>query len=122
MNADELRLFGSNMIVKSIKEYIDNHTDEFKELHNRFQQLTKNDPDVIHWHSDVDVYVKSVRLAEGPPKDTIRSKMYADGELQLKYIKENTNLNNNQILMNLYALQFFFEYGSQYFLNKNDNI
>ena len=119
MNADELRLFGSNMIVKSIQEYIDNHPDEFKVLHTRFQELTENDADAVHWHSDIDVYVKSDRLVEGPPKDTIHSKMYADGAIQLQYINENTNLNNNQILMNLYSLQFFFEYGSQYFLSKN---
>ena len=122
MNTDELRLFGSNMVIKSIEEYIDNHPDEFAELHSNFAHLTENNPDAVHWHSDIDIYVKSVRLSMGIPTDTFLATMYHAGQSQLEYIQEKTKSNNNQILMSLYSLQFLFEYGSQYFLNKKNNL
>lgn len=111
MNDNELRLFGFNLINKSIEYYIDNHTDDFQKLFNSFKELTKEDKDGMHWHSDIDVYLKTRNLDIQKPN--------LIGETQLNYLKQNTNMNDNNIILNLYSLQYFFEYGSKYYITKH---
>lgn len=111
MNDNELRLFGLSLLNKSIEYYIDNHTDEFEKLYNSFRELTAQDKDGMHWHSDIDVYIKNRNLDIKNPN--------LIGKSQLKYLKENTNKSENNIVLNLYSLQYFFEYGAEFYNQKS---
>lgn len=119
MNDHQLRLFGINLVNKSIENFIDNNLTQFELLYNSFMELTKDDKDAVHWHSDIDVYLKMRNL-------NVRNEIaLKKGQSQIQYLENELNsFNNNEIMLSLYSLQYFFEYGCKYYVSKyqtNDN-
>jgi aminopeptidase N len=119
MNDHQLRLFGINLVNKSIENFIDNNLTQFELLYNTFMELTKDNKDDVHWHSDIDVYLNTCNL------DVRNELLVKKGETQLQFLENELNgINNNNIMLSLYSLQYFFEHGCKYYISKyqtNDN-
>lgn len=103
MNQNEFRLYGMEVVCKAIEKWIDENENEFLTLYEQFLEYTCIDRDNFHWHSNIDVYLKSKDLDSR--KNTM---MFENGKQEFEYLCDKIGLDKStNILLNLYAVQFF---------------